>query len=207
MRSVRKLSMCLLTMLLFTGLCPSADWALANRAYKEKDYPTALRESMPLAEQGNADAQLLLGRMCLMGQGVRKDPDQAIKWFKASAGQGNSDAQFMLGSMYLLPQKDVSEGVEWMRLSAEQGNKDAQYVLGKAYIKGLPGLARDSVQAEMWLWLAANENLEFYKTELNSAESQMTTDQIAKGRTLAEAWKPKPGLKREDQPPTGEKPR
>ena len=192
------------TILLFAGLSAGADLASAQRAYQEKDYAAALKESTPLAAQGNADAQLLLGRMYLMGQGVSKDTGQAAKWFKASAEQGNTDAQFMLGSMYLLPQKDVAEGVRWLRLSAEHGNQDAQYLLGRAYAQGLQGLPRDPVQAEMWLWLAAKENLPFYKTELDSAEGQMTGDEIARGRALAAAWKPKTGPKPGDKPQADE---
>ena len=84
MRSLQIL-LCLTTIVLFARLATGANLASAQRAYAEKDYITALKESAPLAEQGNADAQLLLGRMYLMGQGVTKDNDQAAKWFEASA--------------------------------------------------------------------------------------------------------------------------
>ena len=179
----------------------AADLESAKRAYDQKDYGTAFKEFAPLAGQGQPEAQLYLGRMYMMGQGVLKDTDKAIKWFKASAYQGNSDAQFFLGSIYLLPQTDVAEGLKWLRLSAEQGNKDAQYLLGKAYIQGAANLVRDPVQAEMWLRLAANDNLEFYGNELLVAERQMSPTEIAKGRALAEAWKPKHGLRPDDKPP------
>jgi TPR repeat protein len=139
MRSLLHALLCLTTIALSVGLSADADLASAQHAYEGKDYVTALREVTPLAEQGNAAAQLLLGRMYLMGQGVTKDNDQASKWFEASAVQNNADAEFMLGSMYLLPQKDVAEGAKWLRLSADQGNQDAQYLLGKAYAKASPG--------------------------------------------------------------------
>lgn len=193
MRSLPQILLCLTTLALSARLSASADLAFARRAYEEKDYATALKESTSLAKEGNADAQLLLGRMYLMGQGVTRDNDEASKWFEASAAQGNADAQFMLGSMYLLPQKDVAKGVKWLRLSADQGNQDAQYLLGKAYVQGLPSLPRDPVQAELWLSLAARQNLQFYKTELDNAESQMTPSEVDRGRALAAAWKPKAG--------------
>ena len=180
-----------LTMLICASLSAGADIESGTRAYQQKDYSAALKEFAPLAEQGNAVAQLFLGRMYMMGQGVLKDSDQAIKWFKASASQGNAEAQFFLGTMYLLPQKDIAEGVKWLRLSAEQGQQDAQLILGKAYLQGAKELPRDPVQAEMWLRLAAKGNLEFYQNELLAAEAQMTPEQIAKGKALAEAWKPK----------------
>jgi len=195
MRSVAQILLCLTTIVLGAGLSASADLVSAQRAYERKDYVTALKESTPLAKHGNAGAQLLLGRMYLMGQGVIKDNDQASKWFEMSATQGNADAQFMLGSMYLLPQKDVAKGVNWLRLSADQGNQDAQYLLGKAFVHGLPSLPRDPVQAELWLSLAAKKNLPFYKSELDNAESQMSPSEIASGRALAAAWKPKAGHK------------
>jgi TPR repeat protein len=179
------------TMLICASLSAGADMESGKRAYEQKDYATALKEFAPLAEQGNAAAQLFLGRMYMMGQGVLKDSDQAIKWFKASAAQGNADAQFFLGTMYLLPRKDIAEGVKWLRLSAEQGQQDAQLILGKAYLQGAKELPRDNVRAEMWLRLAAKGNLEFYQNELLAAEAQMTPDHIAKGKALAEAWKPK----------------
>src|SRR5215472_3360871 len=133
--------------LLCSTFCAAANLESAKRAYEQKDYAAALREFSPLAEQGNADAQLYLGRMYMTGQGVLRDPDQAMKWLKASALQGNADAEFFVGSYYLLPHRDVAEGVKWLRLSAEQGQQDAQLLLGKAYLQGDKDLPRDPVQA------------------------------------------------------------
>jgi hypothetical protein len=191
--------------LVICGSLSAADLESAKRAYEQKDYPTALKEFAPLADQGKAEAQLYLGKMYMMGQGVLKDSDQAVKWFKASASQGNADAQFFLGSIYLLPRKDIAEGVKWLRLSAEQGNKDAQFLLGKAYIQGANEFPRDPVQAEMWLRLAAKNNLEFYQTELLAAEGQMTPEQIAQGKAQAAAWKPKHGLRPDEKLATDRK--
>jgi len=186
-----RLSSCALTILVWGSLCAGADLESAKRAYELRDYATAFKQIVPLAEQGNADAQFILGMMYWKGQGVLKDPDQGIKWFKASAAQGNADAQFFVGSFYLLPHTDIAEGVKWLRLSADQGNKDAQWLLGKAYNEGDKELLRDPIQAEMWLRLAATDNLEFYQNELRAEERQMTAHQIAKGKALAAAWKPK----------------
>ena len=204
---LQRLSLYAFTLLLYVSLSAGADLDSAKRAYQQKDYATALKEVTPLAEKGNADAQLILGKMYWMGQGVLKDPDQAMKWFKASAMQGNADAQFFLGSIYLLPHTDITEGVKWLRLSAEQGNQDAQWMLGKAYLQGAKELPRDPVQAEMWLWLAAKDNLEFYQKGLLAAERELTPEQIASGKARAEAWKPKPGLRPDQKPARDEKPR
>ncbi len=188
---------CLVPGILAIPLCSLAfaapDLESARRSYENGDYAVALEGVRPLAEQGNADAQFMLGKMYLKGQGVPRDPEQANKWFRRAAAQGNADSQFFLGASYLLPHKDIAEGVKWMRLSAEQGNQDAQLLLGKAYLQG--ELPREPVQADKWLRLAAKDNLDFYKNELRVAEGQMTSEEIAQGKALAENWKPKPGLR------------
>jgi len=176
------------------------DFDSAMRAYENKQYAVALTEFTAVAEQGNAEAQLIVGKMYMIGQGVERDSEQAIKWFTAAAGQGNADAQFFLGAMYLLPQRDIAEGLKWLRLSAEQGMQDAQFLLGMAYLKG-QNFAHDSVQADMWLRLAAAHGGEFYQSQVSEAEKQMTPDQIAQAKALVAAWMPKvtavPGAKQD----------
>src|SRR5262249_7365577 len=157
---------CALVILLCSSLSAGADLEAAKRAYQDKDYAKAFKEVVPLEDQGDADVQCLLGKMYFAGHGVPKDPERAVKLFKLSAAQGNADAQFFLGSWYLLPHTDVAEGAKWLRLSAEQGNQDAQWLLGKAYLQGDKDLPRDLVQADLWLRLAADHNLDFYRAAL-----------------------------------------
>lgn len=207
MRSkLQHLSLCIFISALCSMPCAAADLESAKRAFQDKDYAKAFKEVTPLADQGDPDAQCLLGKMYWAGHGVLKDTDRAVKLFKLSAAQGNSDAQFFLGSWYLLPHRDVAEGAKWLRLSAEQGNQDAQWLLGKAYLEGDKDLPRDPVQAELWLLLAADHNLDFYRAALHAAEAQMAPGEVARGRAMAAAWKPKPGLRPHDEEPqTGEK--
>lgn len=167
-----------------------------NNAAAQKDYATAFKELAPLAKQGDPRAEVLLGKMYLMGYGAPKDPDQANKLFRAAAGQGNADAQFFLGAPSVLHHQNISDGMKWLKLSAEQGNQDAQLLLGHTYLQGVQGaVTRDPAQADKWLRLAARNNLPFYKLQLEGAERQMSAADIAKGKTLAAAWKPKHGLR------------
>jgi uncharacterized protein len=167
-----------------------ADFQAGKRAYQQKDFAPAMKELTPLAEQGNAGAQLFLAKMYMSGQGVPKDADLAVRWFKAAADQGNAEGQFFLGAMYLLPAKDIPQGLKWLRLSAEQGMADAQLLLGMAYLKG-HDVPHDLVEADMWLELATSRGDEFAPSQRELAEKQMTPDQIAKAKALANAWKPK----------------
>jgi hypothetical protein len=69
-------------------------------AYNSGDYATALRELRPLAEQGDAGAQYILGFMYDAGKGVAQDLAEAVRLYRLAADQGLDDAQSNLGVMY-----------------------------------------------------------------------------------------------------------
>ncbi len=48
------------------------------------------------AEQGNADAQFLLGACYYKGKGVEQDHAKAVYWFEKAAEQGYVYAQYIL---------------------------------------------------------------------------------------------------------------
>ena len=64
----------------------------ATAAYDRGDYATSLRLSRPLADQGNATAQNLLGSMYANGQGVPQNYINAYMWFSLAAAQGDQNA-------------------------------------------------------------------------------------------------------------------
>ena len=92
----------------------SGDAAL--EAAQQGDFATALSIWRPLAEQGNAAAQFNLGLMYEKGDGVRKDEQEAARWYYKAALQGHVGAQLNLGTMY-----DEGKGV------AEDNRKAAQW--------------------------------------------------------------------------------
>ncbi len=55
-------------------------------AYQRGDYATTIRELRPLAEQGVAEAQFLLGVMYDKGQGVPQDYAEAVSWQRQRPG-------------------------------------------------------------------------------------------------------------------------
>ena len=68
-------------------------------AARKGDYPTALMEFSPLAEDGDAHAQFMLGEMYANGQGLSRDYKKAEEWLRKSAEQGFADSQLRLGEM------------------------------------------------------------------------------------------------------------
>jgi uncharacterized protein len=172
----------------------------AEAAYQKGNYETALRLALPLAEQNDAAAEAILGRMNARGRGVPINETEAVKWFRRAAEHGSASARFNLGNLYAegkgVPQ-DYSEAAKWYRLAAEQGDAQAQYNLGLAYAKG-EGVTEDNVSAHMWLNLAsarfpasdaANRGVATASRE--AVANRMSPEELADAQKRAREWTPK----------------
>jgi len=96
------------------------------------DYAAELTRIRPLAEQGDAKAQTILGNLYRYGRGVTKDTKEAVRWYRKAAKQGHAWAQTTLGRMYrrgLGIAIDYKEAVRWFRLAANGGYAPAQWHL------------------------------------------------------------------------------
>jgi len=84
--------------------------------------------------------------------------------------------------------------VEALRAKAEQGATHAQHSLGLMYGRD-QGVARDYLQAHMWVNLAASksqgEKNERYAKSRKLIAEEMTSVQIAEAQRLAREWKQK----------------
>jgi TPR repeat protein len=93
-------------------------------AHERGDYAGALKSFRNAAEQGDSEAQYMLGSMYNFGDGAGISYTEAAKWYRKAADQGEADAQRYLGSLYYTGsgvQKDDAEAIRWWRRSAEQG--------------------------------------------------------------------------------------
>src|SRR6516164_2556683 len=128
-----------------------------SAAYQRHDYETALRLLRGPAEQGSAEAQLLLGFMYHDGEGEPQNYAEAARWLRKAAEQGNIAAEGALGGMYLdglgVP-KDPAQATRWLQKAADQGLPPAQSILG-----GLADKAGQYVEALKWYRLAAGQGL------------------------------------------------
>ena len=121
-------ALALLAVLLGIPVAAAQTFDEAVGAVIRRDYATAIRGFRVHAEQGHAEAQLILGGMYADGRGVLKDDAEAVRWYRLAADQGDAGAQFNLGVMYGKGEgvlKDEAEAVRWYRLAADQGDADA----------------------------------------------------------------------------------
>ena len=88
------------------------------------------------AEQGDADAQCILGSRFATGDCVEKNEVKAAKWYRKAAEQGHPEAQLMLGLCYRDGEgvkKNYQVSARWIRKAAKQNDPNAQKELGICY--------------------------------------------------------------------------
>jgi len=96
----------------------------AAGAYERKDFALAVSIWKPLAEQGNAEAETLLGAMYWQGEGVSRDHKEAARLYLRAADQGYARAQNDIGFMYGfgegIPPHDDVQAYKWISLAIER---------------------------------------------------------------------------------------
>ena len=103
-------------------------------AYKRGDFTTALAVFRPLAENGDAKAQSILGLMYSYGEGVPVDFRESARWYRRAAEQNSSVAQYNLGMFYLEGKGvalNTDEAVKWLTMAADGGHFRARSELAK----------------------------------------------------------------------------
>ncbi|MDB2388608.1 sel1 repeat family protein [Alphaproteobacteria bacterium] len=119
----------------------------ALSAITNKDYNTAIKILLPIAENGNASADFYLGYLYFNGLGVIANEKQANKFrlsaakiFKEQAENGNNEAISKLGRILAdssqLDNTDFLEELKWLKLASSNGCREASFMLGNIYNTG-----------------------------------------------------------------------
>src|SRR5262245_40303913 len=112
-------------LLLVTGLAGCSGPMRAGwTAYDRGDDATALRQWTPVAQDGDADAQYLVGLIYDTGRSAPADHVAAAKWYALAAEQGHAAAQNNLGLLYYSGRgvrRSMEQAAEWYGRAAAQG--------------------------------------------------------------------------------------
>jgi len=125
----------------------------AKKAYLADDYETVLREARPLAEEGNAGAQTLLGNLYRNGDGVQQDYEKAISWYMKAYRQGEIVADYWLKQLHIEGYGMFCKPEKFNEITlplAREGYAPAQVSVCNAYIYGKCKLPKDFVKARGW---------------------------------------------------------
>ena len=130
----------------------------------------------------------VLGWCYLTGNGVRRDPALAAKWYVEAARQGSAEAMYELSLMARdgvgLP-KDAHDAAGWMQQAAEHGDAQAQLELARMLIAGT-GVTSDHRAAYRWALEAAKADL--VPAQVLVASMTFDGDGVARNHSEAAAW-------------------
>ncbi len=153
-------------------------------AYDRANYATALKYWLPLAQQGDANAQTYVGEIFEKGLGQAPDYPLAVQWYAKAAQQGYSRAQINLGHLYekgLGVAEDKKRALDLYRLAS--GLKDDRLLyastLNASYVprERYQALAED-LQSQRRQNRALQQTLANHKQQLaNSDQVRMQAEQ------------------------------
>jgi TPR repeat protein len=107
-------------------------------AIKSGDYAEAFNQLIPLAKEGNPEAQYNMGWLYANGIGARVDVPTAVYWWKKAAASNHAASQFSLGMVYLTGdgktiRKNVPEAINWHMRSARNGYEEGVEMMRQLY--------------------------------------------------------------------------
>ena len=161
---------------LFASVSAYADFQAGILAIVRRDYPAAFENFKPLADKGNAAAQVNLGNLYMKGLGVEQNYHLAQHWYLKAADQGERMAQTKLGILYFyglgIP-KDTMEAARWFQKAADSGETSAQSILGSLYAAG-DGMVKNRALAFYWYTMAEEQGNKEAAKGRKSLEEELT---------------------------------
>lgn len=150
-------SLCMAAGLTLASPMASCDVPAALKALASGNYAEAASQLMPMAESGDARAQVLIGHVLRNPANPQKAPEAAYRWFAKAAEQNSGEALFWLGTMHRLGEsvpRDAEQAVRHWQKSAETGYPPGQAALAQALMSG-DGITKDPSEAVRLARLAA----------------------------------------------------
>jgi TPR repeat protein/transglutaminase-like putative cysteine protease len=119
----------------------------------------AIAEMVALAETGNVNAQLFLGKNYLDGDfGIQPDHKASLKWLEKAAAQNSIPAISYLTVVYgagLGVEQDQAKALTYAKKAANSGTSDGFVAMGQCYALGW-GVPKNEKTALEWYLKAAN---------------------------------------------------
>lgn len=145
-----------------------------------------------LAEKGDPEGQYLMGKLLYPhggyhdkyghisgkkdnGTEVKKNIDEALKWWLKAAEQGEVNAQFNLGLSYRDKPEYHDDALKWLTKASEQGDRMAQRNLSSMYERGT-GASQNYSEAYFWSGVSFDSTIKERVSEYLTTEEQAKID-------------------------------
>jgi len=150
-----------LLLLVLTCQVAYADFKAGMAAAQAGDFTTAYEQWLPLAEQGDVDAQFNVGLLHSKQLVPQASPVQAVKWYLLAANNNHIHAQFNLGIKYdkgIGVEQNATEAFRWYFKAANNGHPQAQLNVANMYRDGR-GVEYDNEKAATWYQASSINNV------------------------------------------------
>ena len=138
-------------------------FAKASASYNAFDFTTTIKLITPLAENGHAASQELLGIMYFYGEGVeesRENKQKALEYLTKAGEQGLPEAQGFVGEIYYMGydivKPDRDKAFKWLSMAAKENDLYSKVYLGMMYYYGQ---VKDIDRGKKLIEAAANEGI------------------------------------------------
>ena len=171
--------------------------SLCNRLFDDASYSEAVTPCSSAAEEGDLNAQTILGELYDSSNGVAVDAAQSARWWGEAAAQGHLPAQNLLALKYYYGgtvfgpeegwKQDYNKAMEIWRSSAERGEPTSQFMLGEMYKLG-QGTPRNPETAYAWFMLSSQGGYKLATDGAMEMSRSMTPQQKQQARQLLEDY-------------------
>jgi TPR repeat protein len=111
-----------------SAVAVAGPWEDGMASYNRGDYMPAIRLFRPLAEQGNAKAQHLIGVMYHKGEGVARNSVRAFAWFSLAAAHGDREAKAKLRDVsQTMTPEELSQAREMAQACEASNYRECEY--------------------------------------------------------------------------------
>lgn len=145
----------------------------ADEAWRRGDLLSAFRLHLAAAEAGMAPAFRVVGQFYERGEGVKKNEEAAVYWYRRAAQNGDYSAANNVGCIWR-DRGNLARALQWFKRAAKLGDADANLNIARTYVlRSEPARARpylNKVLRSAW------------STEQSKEEAQALLKQIARRR-------------------------
>ena len=160
-------------------------------------YLEAAKQLRPLADGGNAEAQVLAAKLFFEGNGVQKNEQQGMKYATMAANKGNGDAVVLMADYYSSKGNDAKAYQTLdkyvTQLNAWKGLLGVEYA--KYLIQG-KGVEKNPVRGYQLMELGGSTDSPGWKYLFANAKDYLETLAQANGKTVPEyvVWSNNQGI-------------
>ena len=169
------------------------DSVKALRAMKNEVYLLEYNKTLPLAEQGDANAQNRIGEMNEYGQGVKRDLESAFNWYQKASKQGLLAGRHNLARSYNFGSgttQDFAKAESLYLEAANQGYADSMFFLGTMYAthNGQNKQTNPDILAYAWMHAASEAGSATARTIQDRLLMKLNDSELTEAKHLADEF-------------------